>query len=144
MSEQDVQDLQQKYRPTISKHTALYYIVHMGYFLSLCAQNQSWVFAAKKLVPFKVPVVSDNWICCSLFLDELGSFFLKPSQTTCGDVGAVWRFFFKVLWPWDYFLQFFSCGPWRVFSKWVKFIYIALLKLQHTKCFTQYKNTIIK
>ncbi len=25
--------------------------------------------------------------------DELGLFFLKPSQTTCGDVGGVWQFF---------------------------------------------------
>ncbi len=45
-------------------------------------------------MPFEVPVVSDNWICWSLFLDELGEFFLNPSQTTCGDVGAVWSFFF--------------------------------------------------
>ncbi len=43
----------------------------------------------------KVPVVSDNWICWSLFLDELGTFFLKPSRTTCGDVGAVWPFFLR-------------------------------------------------
>ncbi len=27
--------------------------------------------------------MSDNWICWSLFLDELESFFLKTSQTTC-------------------------------------------------------------
>ncbi len=44
--------------------------------------------------------MSDNWICWSLFLDELEEFFLKPSQTTCGDVGAIWHFF-KVLWPRD-------------------------------------------
>ncbi len=45
------------------------------------------------------PVMSDNWICWSLFLDEWGEFFFKPFQTTCGDVGAVWQFFFKVFWP---------------------------------------------
>ncbi len=28
-------------------------------------------------------------------------FFLKSSQTTCGDVGAVWQFFLKVFWPQD-------------------------------------------
>ncbi len=38
--------------------------------------------------------MSDNWICWRLFLDEWGEFFLKPSQTTCGDVGAVWQLFF--------------------------------------------------
>ncbi len=63
----------------------------------------------------KVPVVSDNWICWSLFLDELGKFFLKPPRTTCGDVGAVWPFYFKVFWL-NYFLQFSSCCPWWVFS----------------------------
>ncbi len=60
--------------------------------------------------------MSDNWICWSLFLDERGEFFLKPSQTTCGDVGAVWPFFkgflTQILY---YFLQFSSCC-WRVFS----------------------------
>ncbi len=29
------------------KNTAVYLIVHMGYFLSLCLPNPSWVFAAK-------------------------------------------------------------------------------------------------
>ncbi len=32
------------------KNTAVYFIVHMGYFLSLCAPNTSWAFAAKKLI----------------------------------------------------------------------------------------------
>ncbi len=86
------------------RNTAVYLIVHMGYFLSLCSPN--WGFAAKKLifsfiwpwkpVPFEVPVVSDNWICWSLFLDEWGEFLLKRSRTTCGDVGAVWQFFKRV------------------------------------------------
>ncbi len=32
------------------QNTAVYFIVHMGYFLSLCSPNPSWVFAAKKLI----------------------------------------------------------------------------------------------
>ncbi len=32
------------------KNTAVYFIVHMGYFLFLCSPNPSWVFAAKKLL----------------------------------------------------------------------------------------------
>ncbi len=39
--------------------------------------------------------MSDNWICWRLFLDEQGEFFLKPSRTTCGDVGAVWQIFLR-------------------------------------------------
>ncbi len=31
-------------------NTAVYFIVHMQYFLSLCSPNTSWVFAAKKLI----------------------------------------------------------------------------------------------
>ncbi len=30
----------------------IYLILHMGYFLSLCSPNPSWVFAAKKLISF--------------------------------------------------------------------------------------------
>ncbi len=41
--------------------------------------------------------MSDNWICWRLFLDERGSFFLKPSWTTCGDVGAVWWFIIIII-----------------------------------------------
>ncbi len=32
------------------KNSAVYFIVHMGYFLSPCSPNPSWVFAAKKLI----------------------------------------------------------------------------------------------
>ncbi len=45
--------------------------------------------------------MSDNWICWSLFLDERGEFFLKPSWTTCGDVGDVWSTIFLGFWPQD-------------------------------------------
>ncbi len=60
--------------------------------------------------------MSDNWICWRLFLDEW-EFFLKPSQTTCGNVGAVWQFSKGFLTRrLNCFLQFSSCGPWRVFN----------------------------
>ncbi len=36
-----------------------------------------------------------------IILDEWGEFFLKPSQTTCGDVGAVWQLFFWFFCPLD-------------------------------------------
>ncbi len=71
----------------------------------------------QKPVTFEVPVVSDNWICWRLFLDERGDSLLKPSRTTYGDVGLFDNFFkgFQTL-RLHYFLQFSSCGPWRVFS----------------------------
>ncbi len=34
-----------------------------------------------------------------VFLYELGIFFLKPSRTTCGDVGGSLTIFVKVFWP---------------------------------------------
>jgi len=40
-----------------------------------------------------------SWICWSLFLGEWGGFFLKPSQTTCGDVGVGWFNFLGFLTP---------------------------------------------
>ncbi len=66
MSKQDVQDLQQKYRPTtkIKQYISLY---TWGTILSLCSPNPSGVFAAKKLL-----VSSDHG---SMFLDELAEFF---------------------------------------------------------------------
>ncbi len=42
---------------------------------------------------FEVPVVSDNWIYFEFVFGWARIIFLKPSQTTCGDVGAVWLFF---------------------------------------------------
>ncbi len=68
--------------------------VHQTHFESLLLKCSFCSFIwPEKPVPFDVPVVSDKWICWSLFLDELGSFFLKSPQTTCGDVGAVWLLF---------------------------------------------------
>ncbi len=87
--------------------------------------------------------MSDNWICWRLFLDELGSYFLKPSQTTCGDVGAVWPFFFKCLTPrLHYFLQFFSCGPCRVFSLSNSPPHGALGWYRHTSSSRQFLNIL--
>ncbi len=59
------------------KNTAVYLIIHMGYFLSLCSPN-TWVFAGKKLIfLFHLiiearPMWSSScvWICWSLFLDD--------------------------------------------------------------------------
>jgi len=61
-----------------------------------CLLPKSYFFSfiwPQKPVPFEDPVMSDSWICWCLFLDEWGGFLLKPSQTTCGDVG----FYFWVL-----------------------------------------------
>ncbi len=85
--------------------------------------------------------MSDNWICWSLFLDELGEFFLKPSQITCGDVGLT--FFFKVFSPWDnYFLQFSSCDPWRVFSHSNSPSHRALGRYRHMSSSRQLHNIL--
>ncbi len=76
------------------KDPAVYINRGHGVLLSLFVLNSSGEFAAKKLFfqfqsdnrsqcRFEVPVVSDNWICWSLFLDEWGEFSLKPSRTTC-------------------------------------------------------------
>ncbi len=78
----------------------------MGYFLL------SWVFAAKKLifsfiwpskpVPFEVPVVSDNWICWSLFLDERARIiFLEILPNNTWWCRGCLTIFFKVVWPRD-------------------------------------------
>ncbi len=87
--------------------------------------------------------MSDNWICWRLFLDELGEFFLKPSQTTCGDVGAVWQFFFWFSAPrLNYFLQFSSCGPWRVFGHSNSPSHHALGRYRHTSSSRQIRNIL--
>ncbi len=67
--------------PQHHKYSSIFHCTH-GYYLSLCSPNPSWVFAAKKLIffsdltieasPILISVVSDNWICWSLFLDDLG------------------------------------------------------------------------
>ncbi len=85
--------------------------------------------------------MSDNLICWSLFLDELGEFFLKPSRTTCGDVGTVWQFFSNVFWPRDStILQFYSCDPWRVFSHSNSPPHRALGRYRHTSSSRQIRN----
>ncbi len=94
------------------------------------------------LVPFEVPVVSDNWICWSLFLDKVGSFFLKPSQTTRGDVGAVRNFKGFLTLRLNYFLQFSSCGPWRVFSHSNSPSHCVLRRYRHTSSSRQFRNIL--
>ncbi len=87
--------------------------------------------------------MSDNWICWSSFLDELGSFFLKPSQTTCSDVDAVWQFLKGFLTPrLNYFLQFSSCGPWRIFSHSNSPPHHALRIYRHTSSSRQFCNIV--
>ncbi len=87
--------------------------------------------------------MSDNWICWRLFLDELGQFFLKTSQTTRGDVGAVWHFCKGFLTPrLNYFLQFSSCGPWRVFSHSNSPSHRALWRYRHTSSSRQFHNIL--
>ncbi len=88
--------------------------------------------------------MSDSWICWSLFLDEWRSFYLKLSQTTCGDVGVVWQFLFEgFLTPrLNYFLQFSSCGPWIVFSHSNSPPHHALGWYRHTSSFRQIHNIL--
>ncbi len=86
------------------KDPAVYLTVDMGDFLSLFVLNSSGGVAAKKLFfQFHLTIeASAIWSssrvwqlnCWSLFLDEWGEFFLKPSRTTCADLGDVWMFFF--------------------------------------------------
>ncbi len=91
------------------------------------------LFPSIHIHTFEVPVVSDNWLCWSLFLDELRSFFLKPSQTTC-DVWAVWQFFFQG--------QFSSCGPWRIFSHSKSPPHCALARYRHTSSCRQFRSIL--
>ncbi len=59
------------------KNTAVYFIVHMGHFLSLCSPNPSWVFAAKKLV--------------FLVSSDMG-WYLDPEESGtdgCGDMAKI-------------------------------------------------------
>ncbi len=50
-------------------------------------------------MPFEVPVVSDNWICWSLFLDEWRSFFLETLPNNMWWCRCCLTIFFKVFWP---------------------------------------------
>jgi len=95
----------------------------------------------QNLIPFEVSVVTDNWICWSLFLNEWRGFFLKPSQT-CGDVGVVWFFFiffylFFFLTP---RLQFSICDPLRVFGHSNSPPHSALRQYRHTSSSLQIRN----
>ncbi len=75
VSKQDVQDLQQKYRPITSKihqYISLYTwgtfypCVHQTHLKCLLLKSSFFCFIwPLKPVPFEVPFVSDNWICWS-------------------------------------------------------------------------------
>ncbi len=103
MSKQDVQDLQQKYRPTTSKIQQYISLNTWGTFYPCVHQTHLDYLLLKKLfyfissdhrsqlpLKFQLCLMAEYALSLfmSLFLDEL-EFFLKPSQTTCGDVGAV-------------------------------------------------------
>ncbi len=76
------------------------------------------------------------WIIC-------GDFFLQPSQTTCGDVGAVWQFFLRFYSPrLNYFLQFSSCGPWKVFSHLNYPSHRAIGRYRHESSSRQFRNIL--
>ncbi len=67
----------------------------MGYFLSVCTKPIWWVCYS-----FFFLVSSDHRIQCHLkfqscLITEYAGdcFWMKPSRTTCGDVGDVWYFF---------------------------------------------------
>ncbi len=86
--------------PQHQKYSSIFHSTH-GVLFPLCSPNPSWVFAAKKLIflfhlTIEASPISSSRVwqlnILSLFLDELRYFFLKPFQTTCGDVGAVWQF----------------------------------------------------
>ncbi len=61
--------------------------------------------------------MSDNWIYWSLFLDELGICFLETFPNNMWWCRCCLKNKKGFLTPrLSYFLQFSSCGPWRVFS----------------------------
>ncbi len=66
---------------------------------------------------------------------------LKPSQTTCGDIGAVWQFFLRFSDPkLNLSVQFSSCGLERVFSHSNSPPHCALGRYRHTSSSRQIHN----
>ncbi len=83
--------------------TAIFNRGHGVLFLSLFVLNSSGGFAAKKLFfQFHLTIeASAIWSSSRVwqlnlleFVFGWFCFFLKPSRTTCGDIGDVWFFFF--------------------------------------------------
>ncbi len=79
----------------------IYITMGMGYFLSICTKPIWWVCYSF----FFFLVSSDHRIQCHLkfqscLITEYAGdcFWMKPSRTTCGDVGDVW-YFFRFLTP---------------------------------------------
>ncbi len=82
--------------------------------------------------------MSDNWICWSLFLDELGHFSwtLPNNMWWCRCCLTI---SFGFLTPrLNNFLQFSSCGPWRVFSHSNSPSHSASGRYRHTSSSRQY------
>ncbi len=79
--------------PQKNKNTAVYFIVHMGYFLSLCSPNPSWVFAAKNIAFFclvlGVPIIWEK----HLFYNDISPFYIFIIQRK---VRFLWFFINKI------------------------------------------------
>ncbi len=88
--------------------------------------------------------MSDNWICWSLFLEELGYFFLETLPNNMWWCWCCLTIFFKgFLTPrLNYFLQFSSCGPWRIFSLSNSPSHRALGRYRHTSSSRPFRNIL--
>ncbi len=117
----------------------------MGYFLL------SWVFAAKKLifsfiwpskpVPFEVPVVSDNWICWSLFLDERARIiFLEILPNNTWWCRGCLTIFFKVFWPRD--STIFCNSPAVILGESLATQTLLIRRYRHTSSSRQFRNIL--
>ncbi len=127
----------------------------MGYFLSLCAPNPSWVFAAKKLVfLFHLTIeASPIWSSSRVWQLNMLEFvfgwvrriFLETLPNNMWWCRAVWQFFFWFSAPeLNYFLQFSSCGPWRVFGHSNSPSHHALGRYRHTSSSRQIRNILCR
>ncbi len=106
--------------------TAVYYIVHMGYFLSLCSPNPSSVFAATNIflvssdhrsqshLTFQLCLTTEYAGVC--FWTSKDNFSWNPPKQHVV-MYVLFGNFLKVFLAQrhNYFLQFSSCGSWRVF-----------------------------
>ncbi len=110
--------LQQKYRPTTSKLTAVYFIVQHWVVLSIPVFTKPilWVFLKFQSCLLTTEYAGIGFWQCAVY------FFWNPHQNNISvvDVGAVWTpfSFYRFYDPKtsNMFCQFSSCGPWRVFS----------------------------
>ncbi len=123
----------------------------MGYFLSLCSPNPSWVFAAKKLIflvssdhrsqshlKFQSCLISEYAGDCFGWVRRI---FLETLPNNMWWCRGCLIFFKGFLTPkLNLFLQFSSCGPWRVFSHSNSPSHRALGRYRHTSSSRQIHN----